>query len=680
MGSASGPSEVNLGLKGVAMQRWRLGWIGLLVARSASAQRPMTPDDVLQIRQVSDAQISPDGRWVAYVVSAADLEQNSQNTDIWLVASTGGTPVRLTSNPKPDGQPRWSPDGKWIAFVSAREERAQIWLVRPNGGEPEKLTTGKAAVQAIYWSPDGKRIAYLAPRELTAEEERKQQGKDDAEVVDHNFRMNRLWIVDVISKKPTEAVPGDDHVTDARWSPDGSQIAYTVTPTPKADDGSRSDLVILDVATSASRKLWENAGPDNAPRWSPDGKWIAFLTRGDTLRAIGQQQLAVIPAVGGKPRLVAKNFLYQAGPPIWSPDGLALLFAASVRTTSQLFSVPVVGGEPKALSDYHGVISAATFSADGKVGAVAAGDVHHPNDVFLVKTLTPWQMVKLTDHNPGLKDIALGKSEVIRWRSKDGLEVEGLLVYPVGFDSAMNRSWPTIAFIHGGPSGVWAETFPGSWGNYGQVYAGRGWLSFYPNVRGSSGYGEKFLKANIRDWGGGDYQDIQSGLDYLIKRGLADSTRLAQSGWSYGGYMTAWTLTQTNRFKGVMVGAGLTNMYSMYSTNDLQTTLDNYFGAEPWNDEPSFRRASAMTFIKQARTPTLILHGQQDTRVPIGQAQELYMGLKKNQVPVTLVFFPREGHGLGEPRHQLDKMNREYRFFAKTVLGRDVPEKPELVP
>jgi dipeptidyl aminopeptidase/acylaminoacyl peptidase len=272
----------------------------------------------------------------------------------------------------------------------------------------------------------------------------------------------------------------------------------------------------------------------------------------------------------------------------------------------------------------------------------------------------------------------MGRGEAVKWKSKDGMEIEGLVVYPVGYQAG--KRYPTVAIIHGGPSGVWNESFAANWYNSAQVYAGQGWVSFLPNPRGSSGYGDKFLMANFNDWGGGDYQDIQTGLDDLIRRGVADSTRLAQTGWSYGGYMTAWTLTQTNRFKAVMVGAGLTNMYSMYSTNDLQTILEEYFGSEPWNNEQAYRRASAMVFIKQAKTPTLIMHGQQDTRVPIGQAQELYMGLKKNGVPVELVFFPREPHGLQEPRHGLDKMRREVAFFSKHVLGVDVKPNPELVP
>jgi dipeptidyl aminopeptidase/acylaminoacyl peptidase len=290
--------------------------------------------------------------------------------------------------------------------------------------------------------------------------------------------------------------------------------------------------------------------------------------------------------------------------------------------------------------------------------------LQHAPDLY-ISSFPKIDAQRASNHKPQVAQLDLGRSEVIRWHGKDGREIEGILFYPVGYQAGQRV--PLIASIHGGPSGVWSQAFPHSGYNYPHVWAGQGWAVFMPNIRGSSGYGEKFQLADLKDWGGMDYQDIQTGLDELVKRGVADPDRLAQSGWSYGGYMTAWTLTQTNRFKAVMVGAGLTDMFSMYSTNDLQRVLEGYFGEMPWNDLEAYRRASAMTFIKQARTPALIMHGAADTRVPISQAQELYMGLKKNKVPVEMVVYPRENHGFIEPLHILDEMKRETEWFHKYI-------------
>lgn len=650
----------------------------LAAAAIAGAQqkRAMTPEDVIAMKQVMNAEVSPDGKWVAYVVTTNDLKEDTSNPDIWLVSTSGGKPIRLTTSEKADMSPKWSPDGSTLGFISARDGKSQVYLISPSGGEAEKLTDSKTGVESFSWSPDGNRIAFIARQDPTKEEEKEEKDKHDTIVVDHNFKMSRMWVINVATKKADELVKGDYTVSDPEWSPDGKSIAFVTNPTPKADDGGVTDIWVLDVASGSTRKLTENEGPDNSPRWSPDGKHIAYLSRDAANGLLGQVHLLMMSPDGSGSHEVATDFLYQPGQPVWSTDGSTIYFESETGTTGQIFSVPAAGGKVTQLTHLDGAMSMPSFSRDRSVAAFTWSDIDHPDEVYVSKSLTNFQPMKLTDTNPQVEDFALGKGELIRWKSSDGMEIEGLVIYPTGYEPG--KRYPMMAFIHGGPSGVWRQNFPASWGDFAHVWAANGWVSFFPNIRGSSGYGEKFLLANVKDWGGADYRDIQTGIDYLVSKGVADPNRLGQSGWSYGGYMTAWTLTQTNRFKAVMVGAGLTDMFSMYSTDDLQRILDGYFGGEPWDQYENYHSRSAMTFIKQAKTPTLIQHGGADMRVPNGQSWELYMGLKKHHVPVELAFFPREPHGLREPWHQLDKMKREYGWFSKWVLGAEpASEKPE---
>ncbi|MBZ5609469.1 MAG: S9 family peptidase [Acidobacteriia bacterium] len=648
----------------------------LLAPVAAQTPRPMTTGDVLAVQSVGGVKISPDGKLVLYEVAYPDLADDRGHTEIWLAPASGspaGIKARRFTSGREDKAAEWSPDGQWVAFLRTSRDngapagetpRAQIYVMPAFGGEADPLTEGKGGVTAFAWSPDSKRIAFVAGVPLTEAQEKDQKDKNDTRVIDGDYRFSHLWVIDVASKKAGEVVKIDGVLADPQWSPDGSRLAYVSRPTPKADDGTISDIyVVASAAGSASpRKIFENEGPDDSPRWSPDGKWIAFNSRDNRHGVLGVQHLMVMGSDGGSPRDLTPDPASTASDIRWSPDGSSLYYRSALHTTAQIFRVALKGGAPEALTHDEAVINSFSLSHAADRVAFARSDLQHAPELY-VSAFPKLDAQRVTDHNALVRDLALGKSEVVHWRGKDGLDLEGILIYPAGYQTG--KKVPLIASIHGGPSGAWSQAFPHSGNGYAQVWAGKGWAVFLPNIRGSSGYGEKFQLANLKDWGGMDYQDIQSGLDELVRRGIADPDRMVQSGWSYGGYMTAWTLTQTNRFKAVVVGAGLTDMFSMYSTNDLQRVLEGYFGDAPWNDLESYRRASAMTFIKQAKTPTLIMHGAADTRVPVGQAQELYMGLRKNNVPVEMVVFPRENHGFIEPRHILDKMQRETAFIEK---------------
>lgn len=630
----------------------------------AAAQRPMTPQDVVELRPVSDPQLSPDGAHVVFVVSERDANENLYQSDLWLVGAGEGEPLRLTRHPKNDRAPQWSRDGSRIAFLSEREEKPQLFLLDARGGEPWKLSDAKAGVQAFAWSPDGKSIAYVASEPPSDEEEKQAKAKDDERVVDRDIRMAHLWTIDVATKAARRLSEGAFTLSDPQFSPDGEQIAAVRRPTPKADDAGKADLVIVPAGGGPARVLYLNEGSDTQPRWSPDGKSIAFVSRDGKLSPHGNPLLMVIAAAGGVPHAVSDDSL-APGSVAWSPDGGSLYFTAGRGVRGAVFAAKAAGGDVRAIVE--GPFVASSLSVAETAGSLAflRQDPASPNDVWVQKRGAP--AVQRTNLNPQVAGFALGRAEVVRWKSRDGREIEGVLWRPAAV--APGRPLPLLVQAHGGPSGAYTLSFPGSWGNAAHCYTGKGWAVFQPNFRGSSNYGDAFLRLDHRDWGGGDFQDILSGVDELVARGIADKERMAFHGWSYGGYLTAWTITQTDRFKAAAVGAGLTNMISMYSTNDLQSTLEEYFGGEPWDDYAAYERASAMYHVKQAKTPTLILHGEKDDRVPIGQAQELYMGLKKNGVPVEMVVYPREPHGLREPNHQKDKMEREMAWFEKWVLG-----------
>jgi dipeptidyl aminopeptidase/acylaminoacyl peptidase len=667
------------------------GWQGV----GAQDTRPATFEDVLAVKVVGSPTLSPDGTRVLYTVrqweppTEREQDRREARTRIWLVPVDGSAPARqLTYGERGDTQPQWSPDGRFISFVSARgpasgddgPPKAQIYVMPADGGEGRKLTSAKEGVTSYAWSPDSARIAYLTTDPRSPAQEAELKKRDDERVFEGDFRYTHAWVIPVAldgTAEATRLTQGTDYTLSGvpSWAPDGTRFVIGGSVTPLLRDN-RRDIYVVNVAAATAEKISTNFGSDTQPRWSPDGRTIAWtadpytgapVADGTAPGVVSQSKLMLYNVETRAIRDVsAPGFDTDAGTPQWTAEGNRVLFLAGKRAYSEAFAYDLTSGAYSQLSTRR-TMQSTTLSQDGRTIVVAMDAPDSASEIYVTDPRFA-TFRKLTTTNPQMAELALGETEVVTWKSTDGAEVEGVLLKPVGY--VAGRKYPTLVVAHGGPAGAYLNNNRLGGLEGGQVWAGKGWAVFYPNPRGSTNYGEKFLRDNITDWGGGDYQDIMTGVDALVARGIADPDKLAHIGWSYGGYMTAWVITQTNRFKAAMVGAGLTNMWSMYGTNDIPSVLIAYFGGIP-NPKtlPHYLDRSAMSHVDKVTTPTLILHGANDERVPVGQAQELYRALKDRGKPTELVFYPREGHGISEYYHQLDRFNRIYDWVSKYTLG-----------
>jgi dipeptidyl aminopeptidase/acylaminoacyl peptidase len=579
----------------------------------------------------------------------------------------------LTNGPKRDNTPRWSPDGKTIAFISKRDGKNQIWLICPSGGEAWKLTDTENGAGPFFWSPDSRKIAFLMPEQETEEEKKERKDQGDIILVDKNYKMIHIHVIEVATKKCEQITRGCFSIDGLSWSPDGKKIVFSGKPTPEIKDLFNTDIYTVSIDSGDIKKIVQRGGVDTYPKWSPDGKNIAFCSNKSKNNWIANWYVCVIPAAGGVPRTLSRGFEEYVSSCTWSSDSRTLYFQASQRVTTQLFAVSVGTGKIKQISSGQCVYGRFSFSKDSSNIAFIVSNPSMPNDVY-ISSVGRFEPLRLSSTNPQLQEIALGKTEVIRWKSYDGLEIEGLLIKPVGY--VRGQKYPLLTYVHGGPSGKFGISFSPQMGvsspiqgeSYPlHVFAGKGFAMFFPNPRGSYGYGEKFRMANVRDWGSGDYQDIMSGIDYLINKGIADPDRLGIMGESYGGYMTSWIITQTDRFKAASLGAGMSNLISFSGQTDIPGFIEFYFKGDPWTAKEEYEKRSPLTYARNVKTPTLIQHGEQDVRVPLPQAQEFYRALKKNNIPVEFVIYPRQGHSSHEPKFQRNMMRLNLEWFLRWI-------------
>jgi dipeptidyl aminopeptidase/acylaminoacyl peptidase len=643
--------------------------------RAKNGKKLLTALDLMKVVNVGAPRIAPDGARVAYTASETKTEKDKEwktVTQIWVVPTVGGSARQYTRGEKNANAPEWSPDGKMLAFLSDREKdgERQVWMMPSDGGEAWAVTSHKGGITAFHFSPDGKQLALLATDQPSKDEEERKKVKDDTILIDRDLKMAHLWLFNIEKKEEKRITEGDFTVSDPQWSPDSSRISYTTRPTPKADDGGLSDVWVMNIASGEKKKIEDTPASSDNARWSPDGKWLAYTGSTDP-SGVSTSYVYVIPSTGGTPKQLTAKFDLNAGTPVWSRDGKTLYFNANVLESNEVFSADAATGTVTQVSKTGSSINLAEISKDGNIVVGTMTLPNAPAEIYK-SNLKFTQPTALTSHNHWLSDYTLGDTEVVKWKSKDGMEIEGLLTRPAEYSEGSKV--PLLLNPHGGPTGASVNTFNGAV----QVLAANGFAVLQPNFRGSTGKGLAFAQANKNTWGKGDYEDCMTGVDAMIARGLADPDRLGAFGWSYGGYMTFWILTQTDRFKAVSPGAGLTNIYSMYSQNDIQRYLRWFYSDKaPWDATELYWDRSPMKYVNNVKTPTMIMHGQVDTRVPIAQAQEFYRALKERNVPVEFVVYPRENHGFTEPRHQMDRVQRYVRFFAKYLGVKVVTEATE---
>jgi dipeptidyl aminopeptidase/acylaminoacyl peptidase len=668
-------------------------------SKPASAAPPIAPrvitiDDYFQIRDVAQPEMSPDGQWVAYAVRTRMLKEDKNEQRLWMVSTHGGDPVPMTAEGVSSSHPRWSPDGKYLAFLSSRNAgKSQVWLLNRLGGEAVRLTETVQGVNDFEWSPDSTRLVLILqdPKPEDAEAA-KEKDKDKPApkpktpppiVIDRlqfkqdtvgylDRRRDHLYVFDVASKKTTQVTSGDFDDNEPAWSPDGKSLAFTSNrSTPDPDRNYNTDIWVVaadnDDKGTHLTQVTTNLGADRSPAWSPDGKWIAFVSQTDVKAMIyATHHLAIAPSTGGEQKVLTLAFDRSVRHPRFSADGRAIYFIADDDGTQNLCRLAVAGGELS--HPIGGPVNVAYYSL-GRDGAIAAqiSSLDRPDEIFIFKDNN---LTRLTKTNDALfSQLRLAKVDYVHFKSKDGTSVAGYLYKPV--DYTPGKKVPTLLNPHGGPVGQYSASFY----HLAQLYAANGYAVLLPNPRGSSGYGQKFCEAIFADWGNKDYQDDMAMVDYALAQGVADPEKLGVGGWSYGGMSTDFIIAQTTRFKAAISGAGIALMTSGFGHDQYVRDYDAELG-RPWENKALWEKISPFYRVNSMTTPTLFMGGDLDWNVPILGGEQMYQALKSLGRTTELVVYPGEYHGFTIPSHIKDRLERYLAWYAHYVKGDSTPPRP----
>ena len=633
----------------------------------------MTTDDVLNMVGVGGALISPDGSWVLFSRSELDWDENERKTTWWRVPADGSAEPYRFIGEEGGSNFAFSPDGSRLSFTRSVDDTRQLFLMRTDGGEAVQLSEHTTSVGSYEWTDDGQSIVFVAEDSLPDDEESAREKGYDAIVVDEGPNgqtrgsWNDLWKIDVPSGEISRLTEAEHRIGSFDVAPDGGRIAFTVRTENRRNQSYLSEIHLLDVASGDIRRLTENRAPEGRLTWAPDGTRLAYEAPSDGEWELRLDKIWVMDVETGDRRMVSSAYEGNIRDFVWTPDGSAILFSGLQGTNNNLYRLEVASGEVRQLTDAVGSLSPSSFSRDRSRMAYVFQDWDTPPDIWSGST-DGGEGTKLTDANPWIaEEIALAESRLMRWESSDGLEIEGILTLPVedGPDSD-----PLLLHIHGGPAGVFTNNFDGR----AHVWAGLGYVQLFPNVRGSSGYTDELLRGNMRDIGGGDYQDLMTGVDAVVDAGLADPDHLALRGWSYGGILGGWTITQTDRFRAASLGAMVADWTSEYGPGFNHDVSLWYIGGTPWENPEDWRYRSALTHVANVTTPTILFHGINDRTDTEPQSMMFFQALKDQDKTVRYLRFPREPHGFREPRHQRTRDIEEIRWIQK--YARDIDWEP----